>query len=921
MLIEAGTQIGAYEVIAHLGAGGMGEVYRARDRKLGRDVALKILPEAMSHDAQLMARFEREARTLASLNHPNIAAIYGLEESNGIRALVLELVEGPMLAERISVAANDIHRKSSATAESHPKSRLQLEEVLPVARQIAEALEYAHEKGIIHRDLKPANVMITPGGAVKVLDFGLAKVLTPEDSTAASDPNNTQMPTTMATQAGMILGTAAYMSPEQAKGRLVDRRADIWAFGCILFEMLSGRKAFEGETTTDVLAAVIRAEPDWTAIQDTAPPSILKLARRCLEKDPKQRLRDIGDARIAIDEAVSGAAEWATTAALNATQAPAAKSLMRRATPWSIAVLVILAAALIVEHFRAPNAPGPVMRFILAPTADGRILTRLGAGAVLSPDASRMAYVLWNGKSSRLYVRALDQDHDAPVLGTDGAGDPFFSPDGEWVGFFADGKLKKVAVGGGAPVTICDAPDARGAVWGRDNTILFAPTPYSPLERVSADGGGTQSVTKLSLSPESDIRSHRWPDLLPDGKHALFNVVHRNGNPIDHSDICVVSLATGTFQVLIRGGSYPHYMPDSFIVYVDGTDLLAARFDASSLSAGPPMTIMKGLMTEPYSGGAQFSFSNNGTLLYLPSPNQAPPQTRLVWVDRKGRAQTVTSNLRAYSFPRLLPGGKKIVVEVEGLGAGIWLYDTTRDALGPLDLAASDRAPVLTPDGTGVIYNTIGAGSEGLVRRRVDGSGGLSQLTKGSELVLPSSVSPDGKLVAYSKVTSAQSILIVVPLEGDHVPRSLFPGPGNRGAAAFSPDGRWIAYVSDESGESEVYVQASTGQGGRWQVSSDGGTEPLWAHSGRELFYRAGKKMMAATVVTAPAFSAAKPRTLFEGDFMRWSGSAAVAPPNYDVSPDDQQFVMVQSAGPVTTTEDNPGLRVVLNWTALLGRK
>jgi Tol biopolymer transport system component len=894
-VLNAGTKLGPYEVVALLGVGGMGEVYRARDTKLGREVALKVLPETLAADAERIGRFEREAKVLASLNHPNIAAIYGFEDSSGAgtptRALVMELVEGETLADRTA------------------KGPIPIDETLPIARQICEGLEYAHERGIVHRDLKPANVKITPDGVVKVLDFGLAKALEGDGATA-SDPSSSPTMSRLATQAGIILGTAAYMAPEQAKGRPVDRRADIWAFGCVLYEMLTGRKPFDGETVTDILASVVKEEPDWALLPPNTPRAIRNLLLRCLQKDPKRRLQAIGEARIAMEESVSGAAQDSPPPAAASVPVPR----WRQAAPWIVAALAVFAGAFAVVHYRtAPVAP-PVMRFTLAPPAGGEFATHVGAAAVLSPDGTRMAYVLQKGEQSQLYVRNLDQTQTSPLPETEGASIPFFSPDGRWVAFFAEGKLKKVAVTGGTPVTLCDAPDARGGDWGPDNTILFTPTPNSPLERVSANGGTPETVTKLNESPEPDSRSHRWPSFLPGGKEALFNVVYHAGDPLDHSDIAAVSLATGKYQVLIRGGSYPRYVPGGFVVYVAGTDMLAVPFDASgSRVTGPPVTIIHGVETQPYSGGAEYSFSESGTLLYLPKSSQPTPKSRLVWVDRKGAVQPITTTPHAYADPRVTPDGKRIVVGIKDTTPGVWLYDVTRSTLGPLATEGGDGGPILTPDGQNVIYNSVRNGSEGLWMRRVDGSGGEQNFTATTMLQAPGSVSQDGKLLAYTQGTATQSVLMVLPLMGSHTPRPLLAGPGNRAAAAFSPDGRWIAYVSDESGQSEVYVAAASGQGGKWQISSEGGAEPLWARDGRELFYRSGNKMMAAAVSTGTTFSAAKPRELFEGDFAHRGGPTINLAPDYDISPDGRRFLMVQPVGPATVTAA-PGLHVVLNW-------
>ena len=919
-----GRTLAHYRISAVIGAGGMGEVYRAHDTKLGREVALKVLPAEFAADAERMARFEREAKLLASLNHPNIASIYGFEDSSGAgsrtfgtaRALVMELVEGQTLAEKISgvgatlVVAPAQETRAGARPAPTREQAIPIDEALPIAKQICEGLEYAHERGIVHRDLKPANIKITPDGVVKILDFGLAKALE-GDIGAAGDPSTSPTLSHLATQAGIILGTAAYMSPEQAKGKAVDRRADIWGFGCVLYEILAGRPAFGGETVSDVLAAVIRAEPDWSLLPVTTP-AIRTLLARCLKKDPKQRLQAIGDARIAIEEVLNGTVEPAAPVAAqpNLPLRPA----WLRTLPWAIAVLAVLAAGIAAVYFRPAKPPGAVMRFTLAPPAGGVIGRPVGASAVLSPDGTQMVYVLQSGENSQLYVRLLASDEATALPGTQGAMMPFFSPEGHWVAFFAQGKLKKVAVTGGLPVTLCDAADARGGDWGPNDTILFTPTADSPLERVSANGGTPSPVTRLTSKPEPDSRSHRWPWFLPGGKQALFNVVYHAGNPLDHSDIGVVSLATGQYKILIRGGSYPRYVPTGSIVYVVGTDLLAVPFDTNKLElTGTPTTVVKGVETQLYSGGAEYAFSGNGTLLYIPKNDQPPAMSKLVWVDRKGMAQPITTKVRSYAFPRVLPDGRRIVVQIQGEQPGIWLYDATRDNLGPLTVGGA-RGPVLSPDGEDVIYNSIRNGSEGLWMRRVDGSGGEENFTATTLLQMPSSVSPDGKWVAYTVGTATSSVLMMLSLEGNHPTQSLLPGPGNRAAAAFSPDGRWIAYVSDESGRNEVYVAAASGQGEKWQISSGGGTEPLWARSGRELFYRSGDKMMAVAVKPGTSLFIGRPTELFEGDYARSQSSPLASPPDYDVSPDGRRFLMIQPTGPATANASPTGLHVVLNW-------
>jgi serine/threonine-protein kinase len=512
MGLTSGAKLGSYVVVSALGAGGMGEVYRARDTKLGRDVALKVLPEALSKDAGRMARFQREAQALASLNHPNIAAIYGLEESTHHYALVMELVEGPTLAERIAAAGG-----------GHPQRvPLQIDEALTIAKQIAEGLEYAHEHAVIHRDLKPANIKLTPEGAVKILDFGLAKALGPsaESSAGAQGPAlNAPTMSVAATQGGVILGTAGYMSPEQAKGKAVDRRADIWAFGCVCYEMLTGRQAFSGETTTEVLAAVVRAEPEWNVLPATTPIAIQKLLRRCLNKEPKQRLRDIGEARITIEETLSGLSEVGPplVPGLSAEEG-APRQFWRRGLPWALAgVLALAVAALsIADALRAPrSAARPVARLAvtLAPSQ------RLASQVALSPDGSRLAYGVYDGKTSQLYLRQMDRFDARPIPGTEWAVSPFFSPDGQWIAFSADGKLKKVALTGGAPQVICESLAAYyGGHWDADGNIYFAPNVISGIFRVPAAGGTPQALTQ----PASQQVGDSWPQLLPGGKALLL---------------------------------------------------------------------------------------------------------------------------------------------------------------------------------------------------------------------------------------------------------------------------------------------------------------------------------------------------------------------------------------------------------------
>jgi len=876
----------------------MGEVYRARDAKLGRDVALKVLPGDFANDAQRMARFEREAQLLAALNHPSIAAIYGLDESGAVRALVMELVEGPTLADRIA------------------QRPLPLDEALPIAKQIAEALEYAHERGIIHRDLKPANIKITPDGAVKILDFGLAKAL--EREASAVDISSSPTISRMATQAGMILGTAAYMSPEQARGKSADRRGDIWAFGCVLFEMLTGGQPFSGETVSDILAAIIKETPDWTRLSTGTPVRIRVLLQRCLQKDPRQRLQAIGEARIAVEEVLSGAPEplsAATPAAL-----PVPLSARRAMLPWGVAAVLALAvAAFAVAYFRQPTQSLPVVRLTLVPPGDGDFFS-LGSAVAVSPDGSHVAFVFGSREKRQLYLRALDQAESSPLAGTEGASDPIFSPDGRWVAFFAGAKLKKLSIFGGAPVTICDAADPRGAAWGSDGTILFTPIPNSPLVRVSASGGAPQPLTKLNSGADGAVRSHRWPQFLPGGKAALFNIVYSAGNALESADVAVVSLDSGEYKTLLRGGSFPRFASPGYILYVNHNDLLAVPFNSARLEVtGPPVTVLKGVDTSLSTGGAEFAFSESGILAYLPQGAETLPKDRLVWVDRRGMAVPISQAVHSYGTPGLLKMGKQLVVGLYDNGPSLWLDDLSRDTLGPLAVGTIGYGPAISPDGRRVFFGSNRGSSSGIFARNVDGSGAEARFTTTTWSQFPNSVSPDGKLLIFTQASSTGTALLQLPLEGSHNPQPLFPGPGTRTSAMFSPDGRSIAYVSDESGQAEVYEAPFPDEGPRIQISSGGGSQPLWSRNGRELFFRQGQKMMAAGIRTGPAFSAEKPYELFEGLYEPIRPSLSLGMAQYDVTPDGQRFLMIQPVeqpAPVNA----PVLHIVLNWFEELHR-
>ena len=878
-----GKTIAHYAVGEKLGAGGMGVVYQATDTKLGREVALKVLPEGFAKDHERMARFKREAQVLASLNHPNIAAIYGLEQEGDTHALVLELVEGPTLAERIG------------------SGRIPVDDALDVARQIAEALEAAHEQGIIHRDLKPANVKVKDDGTVKVLDFGLAKAL--EDPISGEDIANSPTLSVAATRAGVILGTAAYMSPEQARGAKVDKRADIWSFGVVLFEMLTGERVFDGETTSDILAAVLRAEIDWDALPSGTPAAIRKVLRRCLERDRKRRLHDIADARLEIEEALAASSSTLSAMAVTGPQQPAWKQWL----PWA-ATGALAVAALVMgwQLARAPSASkNPVRRFTIN-LPDTQILFGGNPNLAFSPDGTQLVYVALDFTDStlKLFRRPLDQLEAEAIPGTENAVAPFFSPDGKWMGFYSpigNAKLMKVSTAGGDPIEIASQRFA-GDTWGPDDTIIYAPDYNTGLWRIPTSGGEPEILTEPDK--EKGELGHWWPQFLPGGRAVLYT---NYTPPAKNFKVEVLDLSTGERRTLIEGGYFGRYVPTGHIVYVQGETLMAVPFDPARLEVtGSPVPVLDDVPADTVNATSQFAFSADGTLAYVPG-RIFNAERELVWVDRRGEATPVTETRRRYAVPSLSPDGRRIAMRVGGENQDVWIQDLARGISTRLTFeATSESHPVWTPDGRRIIYRSDSPAFD-LYWKATDGSGPAEPLYISEFDKHPLSVSPDGRTLLYAEAhPETNRDLWLLPLEGERKPEPFLRTPFTETRARFSPDGRWVAYQSDESGRNEVYVRSFQGPARRVQVSTEGGGSPVWSRDGKELFYRLDRQMLSVSVNTRAGISVGAPRVLFEGNYHI---AFADDHPGYDVAADGR-FLMIR-----TPDEELPReIHIVLNW-------
>ena len=877
---EIGQSLLHYSIVERIGKGGMGEVFRANDQKLGRDVAIKVLPEEFARDADRVARFQREAKLLASLNHPNIAAIHGLEESAGTNFLVMELVEGTTLDARIKTGP------------------IPVEESLKLALQIAEALEAAHDKGVIHRDLKPANIKVTPDGKVKVLDFGLAKAFVGEHE----EVNLSHSPTLSqaATLQGVILGTAAYMSPEQARGKPVDKRTDIWAFGCVLYEMLAGKAAFQGEDVTEILAAVVKLDANMNLLPASIHPRVREAITRCLQKDLKGRYPAIADAKYEIDKAL----EDPNGLFVQQTTAVKRRKRLHLGFPWVAAVFFLgsIVAGVAIWHLK-PTEPRQVGRFFHELSEGQRLTDASECSVAVSPDGTQFVYATTEG----LFLRSMAEPEARLISGTrERPRKPFFSPDGKWIGYVSgdDGKLKKVALNGGAPISIAQDNSIGFYSWGEDDTIVYCTPGTGDVMKVSANGGNPEVLIE-----GKGLMGCYAPEILPDGETVMFTT--------DSADsayaIMLQSIKSGERKQLVAGDS-ARYLSTGHVVYALGDNLFAVPFDIDSLSAtGGNISVVEGVFRT--SGAPHYAVSAGGTLVYLPGTGIGFSNNALVWVDRNGKEEPITVPANIYESPRISPDGKRVALSVGStLNQDVWVWDFDLRTLTRLTFdQGEDAMPVWTADGKRIAFHTHQKEARGSIYwKAADGTGEDQAVGSfpGIE-IFPCSLSGDGKTLFVTAGYAGASVDIgAQSLEGDKKYSLLLKEPYAEAQPHISRDGRWMAYASMESGQSQIYVRPFPELNkGRWQLSPNGGESPLWSPNGMELFYRNGDEVMVVPVKTEPVFSHEAAKVLFRGTYVQaWPFDA------WDIHPDGKRFLMIKQAAAQPAAAGSARINIVLNW-------
>jgi serine/threonine-protein kinase len=898
--VRIGSSLGRYRITSKIGEGGMGQVFQAEDDRLHRHVAIKILPPEWRGDPDRLARLEREAHALAQLEHPNVAAIYGLEESTpegevkAIPYLVMQYAEGDTLAGRLA------------------HGPIPVDEAVAIGLQIASALEAAHDKGIVHRDLKPANIVLDADGKVKLLDFGLAKAFGTDSGSLPADiaasPTGVE-----GTRAGLILGTAGYMSPEQARGKTVDRRTDVWAFGCVMFEMLTGQATFPGETVTDVLGAIVRSDPDWTSLPANTPPSVRGLVERCLRKDITHRIQSIGDVRIALEEYKDRPAATAPAAS-----APSPRRKLAF-VPWAIAAISLVGTPAVLL-LRPPPPDPAVGRFSIA--LGSNPLRDSLASVALSNDGRQLAVVQTAGSTNTLLtIRAIDQLSSTPITGLPNLYNPFFSPDGKWIGFVSPTALFKAPATGGTPIQLVEVTRSRGATWTDTGEIIVAPTPASALARVSADGGQLVPLTTLD-STRGEV-THRWPQYVT-GHNVVIFTAHNSIAEFDSASIDAFNLKTNQRKTLYKGGAFGRYLATGQLAFVTKGVVYAVPFDVDRLEVtGSPLPITPEIGYAPTEGAAQFAVSNTGLAVYR--GGRVDTETfEALWVDQRGASEGLWDGSRTYAEPRISPDGTKVAFMVYADNDwDLWVYDRVRRVSTRLTFTPGIDGPgIWSPDSQYVAYSSGTLGQQlNLYRKRADGSGEAERLTATKTLEFVHSWSPDGKYLLYTLQGANGLDLYLLPLEGDRKPQAFLSTRFNETEGAFSPEGRWVAYESDESGRVEIYVRPLTGSG-KWQISEGGGGHPRWSGDGRRLYYRDDDGVTAVPIgVKGDSIEIGRPERVIKGTFRggvagMTVGALRVA--DYDVARDGAHFVMFEAESKASDRIEL--LTVIVNWFTELKR-